>query len=132
MTDNKLTDNEIIKALECCATQFPSGCAKKECPMINECQTDLKAVERFALSLINRQKAEIEALEKNVDDAEAEIEAVKRRCDVALSLMERKEERIKAEAIKEFAERLKAIYGEWLYGHRIDDLVKEMVGDDNG
>ena len=111
-----------------------------------------------ALSLINRQKAEIEVLEmhleeahidikerleeidmldKNLCDAEAEIEDVKRRCDVALSLMERKEECIKTEAIKEFAKRCASVLRPLCYNNdqyylmdeAIYNLVKEMLGD---
>lgn len=59
MTEHKFTDEEVIKALECCQGE---GCA--DCPMIgcptNNCVWDAG----FALDLINRQKAEIERLEK--------------------------------------------------------------------
>lgn len=103
----------------------------------------------------NRQKAELEKREKHIEElneqiehlvsingeAEEEIEDVKRRCDVALSLMQRKEECIKAEAIKEFAERLKAelrdtakidFQGGYYYligVPFVDNLVEEMVGE---
>ena len=53
-----MTDNEIIKALECCGG---SNC--HECP-IEGCTDDIFG---NALDLINRQKAEIERLKKKID-----------------------------------------------------------------
>ena len=56
-----LTDEQIIKALECCAGD--DGC--DVCPMYkpsSECITELQ---EQALDLINRQKAEIERLESD-------------------------------------------------------------------
>lgn len=51
-----MTDNEIIKALECCSNGEP--CAN--CPYQKQCdETDLAEI---ALDLINRQQAEIERL----------------------------------------------------------------------
>ncbi len=79
-----MTDNEIIKALECCEKPVGKGC--KECPLYN---TDCTAINlgAIALDLINRQKAEIEkkdteieilirkkhALRDEVEEKEAEI-----------------------------------------------------------
>lgn len=56
-----LTDEQIIKALECCAGD--DGC--NVCPMYkpsSECITELQGK---VLDLINRQKAEIERLESD-------------------------------------------------------------------
>jgi hypothetical protein len=55
-----MTDNEIIKALECCDGTL-AGCA--ECPNYKNrfCCT----IEKDALDLINRQKAEIEGLKRD-------------------------------------------------------------------
>ena len=106
MIDKKLTDNEIIKALECC--DLPVG----------------ETVLDGALNLINRQKAEIERLQKHIQEG---IDLAKQIPEmVALA---------QAEAIKQFAERLKAdCPANLLVIHfdAIDNLVKEMVGDDNG
>lgn len=38
---------------------------------------------------------------------------------------------IKAEAYKECIEKLKSIFGEWIYSHKTEDLLKELVGEDN-
>lgn len=59
-----MTDNEIIKALECCGS---NGWGEKDerpcdkCPMqdCEDCEVELPD---YALGLVNRQKAEIEKL----------------------------------------------------------------------
>ena len=97
MTDNKLTDEEIIKRLERCVKRGNRNY-----------DTDI------VLDLINRQKSEIERLKT--------------------------ENKIKAEAYKEFAEKLKKdlFYkcGDINYSETcdfrklIDNLLKEMVGEE--
>lgn len=65
MTDKKFTDEEIIKALECC-TKAVSGVRKCEkCPLYTKFQC-LYAIKVYALELINRQKAEIERLNEYI------------------------------------------------------------------
>lgn len=63
-----MTDNEIIKALECCISPL-GGDACDECPFHKEhiCREDSFAIERYALDLINRQKAEIERLKEGMN-----------------------------------------------------------------
>ena len=103
-----MTDNEIIKALECCASECFNAC--DNCPFYKQCEND-EQLSKFALDLINRQQAEIERLRYN-------LEAV---------LNERADH---SEAIKEFAEKL-------CKGRASNDPVviavkaelKEMVGD---
>lgn len=134
-----MTDNEIIKALEClCGNAFDCG----ECPYCScypaPCE---QQVAKDALSLITRQKEGIEWSKNR--DLQAEVS-------------EKLEREIKAEAVKEFAERLKEQDGynnhvfddcasilvpeEYLKGrdekikevwNTIDNLVKEMVGKNN-
>ena len=124
MPDKKLTDSEIVKALECCkSNQGCGGCFfKKEEYCIN-------VLKNLALDLINRQNAKIDTLQKQV------------------RVIGRQVERAKAEAYKEFAELLhcqcesiinqphnenvrpiswKVAYEE--FDEKIDDLLKEMVG----
>lgn len=79
------------------------------------------------LDLIYRQQAEIEKLKE-------EIQITKD----AYTMLQTKNEIIKSEAIKEFAERLKEIvkftddtYECWEIEGYIDNLVKEMVGEYN-
>ena len=112
-----MTDNEIIKALECCATQFVCD----GCPLRNRCK-DLKPNEFYKIisDLVNRQTAEIERHREHIELLDIEHEAIRNK------------------AIKEFAERLKnkklhiedegQIF-KMVHCYEIDNLVKEMVGD---
>lgn len=132
MTDKKLTDSEIIKALECCMDEM--GC-KKGCPCFDPKSKNShctavgdNGLEKLALDLINRIQAENERLKK----------ANEMFTDIGKLYSE-----IKAEAYKEFAERLKmrAInrynefedYQEYPYATitHIDELLKELVGEDD-
>lgn len=111
---DKLTDNEIIMALECCSLPH---CNNRICPMFEnpintkDCITKLSM---NALDLIKRQKAEIERLQnillcfmgalgkvRNVDDIDS-ISMI----PIMTELNKGIRAEIKAEAVKEFAERL--------------------------
>ena len=129
MTDNKFTDEEVVKALECCTSSTTSeacnGCPFSETDI---CEKMSNALEIYALDLINRQKAEIEELNTNLalafDNAKNNtIERIR-------------EHTIRFVAIKEFAERLKRTaflpLGTYIAEHiitdsQIDNLVKEMT-----
>lgn len=114
-------DNEIIKALECCVQNTREACV--ECPIGFEGRDlCLNVAMEEAIGLINRQKAEIERLERVV------------------SIKQKNKQTIKSEAIKEFAKRLKEVMvatHKDINGYRryetedyyIDKLVKEMVGE---
>lgn len=161
MTDHKFTDDDVIKALECC-TNCICNHAKTdtECPLVKMdfCKNYLM---KQSLSLINSQKVEIESLkianEKMYSankEQEAEIERLNKEVDRLsqcvlyhdgiVSDLEKDVFNAKAEAYKEFAERLKANmsniarmeYGGHIYfcvGYDlIDTLVKEMTEVDNG
>lgn len=106
-----MEDREIIKALELCSAD---ECWCDDCPYENLCtDTDIT---KFALDLINRQKSEIERLERHTEMYHE----------------------VRVEAVKEFAERLKeklhlngAVMGSncaIVNDVDIDNLVKEMVG----
>ena len=127
-----MTDNEIIKALECCGNPY-SICA--ECPIKDDhgCNEQLA---KYALDIIKRQQAEIERL-KN------EIQITKD----AYTMLQTKNEIIKSEAVKEFEDRLKnkikiecnpyckptSDYGTGIAIMRyIDNLVKEKVNNEKG
>lgn len=97
----KFTDEQIIKALECCVkTEFISDCAK--CKMFAFDCKDI-FIEN-ALDLINRQKAEIEELKTEIERKKNQNTLLlKKKCkDINTA-----RKIIKSEAIKEFAERLK-------------------------
>lgn len=110
----KFTDEEVIKALECCVGDDFDYC--KECPSLRNkpCQEPMLI---GALDLINRQKAEIERLEEE-----------NRRMKKYYFTHDYHE--CHNEAIKEFAERLKyyfnvdasANFNRW-----IDKKVKEKT-----
>ena len=107
-----MTDNEIIKALECCIHDDYDYC--KECPYLKNkpCHEGLI---QDAFDLINRQKAEIERLERHTEMYHE----------------------VRAEAVKEFAELLKEHirdYHPYYYvidEEVVDNLVEEMVGENN-
>ena len=122
-----MTDNEIIKALEAKYKEATDGYYTHLQYGGKGDEHEEKYLEEFGavLDLINRQKAEIERL-KTSNDA----------LRMAIELCKGWEERAKAEAIKEFAERLKetkgfafGIQGAFITLNSIDNLVKEMVGE---
>ncbi len=90
MTDKKLTDSEIVKALECCCVEH--ACSK--CPYAenNSCGC-INGILKDALDYINRLETENERLNNNISA-------------MAITLRNSAKE-TKAEARKEFAERLK-------------------------
>ena len=103
-----MTDNEIIKALECCAN---GKSCYDVCPFddkfgIISCT---KKLSNATLDLINRQKAEIERLEKEIKDKERayndELCSRKEWQTKCRELLKEKQI-IKSEAIKDFAEEL--------------------------
>ena len=110
--------------------------------MWNSGQNCMNRLYKNALDLINRQKAEIERLtvenkalfeQIRYLDVECErLENLNFDRDVTIGELYIKLEAAKAEAIKEFAERLKADYKNKCMGlsfeRCIDNLVKEMVG----
>lgn len=116
-----MTDNKIIKALELHLSTSLVDC--KECPLyyhkikLNDCQNVLY---KNALDLIKRQKTENEELttlcdmqDKNMLEQKAEIERLQdsnRRLKDDMRMMlnnDNGSEQIRAEAIKEFWEKLK-------------------------
>lgn len=121
----EFTDEEIIKAVECCSEPC---CVCDECPLycvgVNCSSFELH---RYALDLINCQKSEIDSLRADLKRVCAERDA---------HIFTNKF--IKSEAIKEFADRLKekSFQSFGNYGITrdvvevcdIDNLIKEMVG----
>lgn len=124
-----MTDNEIIKALECC-NGWDGRCLN--CPLNREGTNCKEKLNSYAFDLIKRQKAKIESLEKEL-----------MKCKLEKELLYNVSVEKQNIAIKEFAERLKenirnAIdtyynsYGGGYYHAEdtiddIDNLVKEMT-----
>ena len=100
--------------MECCITIEGNSCGG--CPVEKGCITDegVNVLHKHALDLINRQKAEIERYKGVIKRLENDVQTAK------------------AEAVKEFAERLKAEVSHipaWgsVAEKKIDNLVKEMT-----
>ena len=114
-----MTDNEIIKALECCRKDDNNTCYS--CPLY-KAKYCVAVLQKEILNLINRQQTEIMETRRDLLN---EIYA-----------LEHQLETTKAEAIKEFAERLKDKAHLYFLANLfwavsvddIDNLVKEMVG----
>ena len=131
-----MTDNEIIKLLECCKK---SQCSK--CYYSKECDGYTQV--NYALDLITRQQEEIERLESANDEKfrQWDMLAEKTKQQYA-NLYEEAKDILKSESYKEFAEKLKEKSYKTIrnYGLTkdvvevcdIDNLVKEMVGENNG
>lgn len=104
-----MTDNEIIKALE-------NYKGFRLAPYNNYIKGDECILVDDALDLINRQKAEIKRLKRKIEHLESIQEIspeakylVDTKADKVISLLtelNKSQEEIKSEAIKEFAERL--------------------------
>ena len=123
-----MTDNEIMKALRCCADRYCKGCSEQGKANCRE------SIAALAWDLICRQKAEIAEYQKHIDQ------------DIIY------QKAVEVEAIKGFAEKLKEapikmgipLLGlqtkseieEYFNGillqfrDAIDDLVKEMTEDE--
>jgi septal ring factor EnvC (AmiA/AmiB activator) len=145
MTEHKYTDEEVIKALECCASHLY---ACEDCHYLGKC----RLLEKDAIDLINRQKAEISALTSAVDNSTQEFLKLHDKYQDQKAEIERlnaeKYNLIKTykfcmvEAIKEFAKKLGS-YEEVVTTlkdgknivaidvHHIHRLVKEMTGENN-
>ena len=122
----RMTDEQIIKALECCYRKGGTPC--RDCPFnkFEDCNDVLMA--DYVFNLIKRQQEEIDNLREHLKRVCAERDA--RICTNNF---------IKSEAVKEFAERLKEKSFKTIrnYGLTkdvvevcdIDNIVKEMVGE---
>ena len=117
-----MTDNEIIKAMQCVIGNDVkcSECTYQKVLPFPSCR---RMCAKNALDLINRQKAEIERLS-------IESETLVTQLKVAYEQIH-KLNMAKSETIKEFAEELKncfAISGDYLdIINIVDNLVKEMT-----
>ena len=130
-----MTDNEIIKALECCLICADVFVCETQCPFYKKCKSNEELVD-YVIDIINRQQAEIESLQSEIDKqyetAEANIRAEIADGGTSCHWCE---DKVRADAIKEFAELLKEYVYHTSFGTPvvdladIDDAVKEMVGD---
>ena len=142
MPDKKLTDNEIIKALEICST-YKGKCA--DCPaFVKVDRSNCKQVLLGAIDIINRQNEQLKANFdsrqtnecENIDVARFEAEITRQKEEIeelksAINGFRGYEDKIKSEARKEFVDRL--------CEDRVSNdpvvvaakcLLKEMVGEE--
>lgn len=113
-----MTDNEIIKALECCAKSNYFACSS--CSQKQFLKTCKGVTPRDILDLINRQKAEIDKLKIEICALSEKRITFPERLKIVKHAREC--------AIKEFANRLKKIKQMPLITNNdIDTLVKEMT-----
>lgn len=141
-----MTDNEIIKALECCINDDCDNCPDT----FGNCEHNAM---RNSLDLINHQKAEIERLKEEREMLLKECKRCGRRKDKRTRKLKNQLKTARKKAIKEFAERLKKRFYsfeykvntkrttlpldfvkdqmEWIFtsvcAETIDNLVKEMT-----
>ena len=110
----ELKDEDIKKALECCADKDGASC--KHCPYNSDCSKGGIRMLTDSLALINRQQVEIERLKGNL-------------FTISNACMQRRNE-----AIKEFAAKLKcgvSITSGVITCADIDDLLAKMAGEQN-
>lgn len=140
-----MTEAEIMKALECCCDRNITKCIR-ECPMKDFDGECLSAIKCDILALLNRKNAEIERLDKEYDRVfkenvrnQTEVERLKKYLDTecdscACGLIEQRD-KARAEAIKEFAERVTIHFGTYTdkdylrvldMFRLIDQIAKEM------
>ena len=144
-----MTDNEIVKAMDILEKHefFGGQRAGRELWSKKPVDVQDRDVEDFAKDiayikdLINRQKAEIERLQCEIKEKTETIVFLKDQVvgwSIDFRNIKNKVETAKAEAIKEFAERLKKEVAGWYYDFadfddtmdaltEIDNLVKEMT-----
>lgn len=156
MTDKKFIDKETIKALKCMLGMINNdieysincrGCAFEDNALCSEICSD--GIAKAALDLINRQKAEIEALYQINAKSEKEIYELKKELLSKENLEESFKKSVKdfdkrlektvrlerAAAYKKFATRLKenAItkfdWNDYIDIEEVDNLLKEMSGE---
>ena len=152
MANNKLTDEQIIKALECCQKDDCDNCPLSNydgcksllfdgdivLDLINRLKAQNKEFDEkivMQMGLIEYQKAEIERLK----DELAQTEDAFNKIYEINGTYERKIDTIKSETVKEFEERLRKKAHSYFLANliwivEVDDIkevVKEMVGEED-
>ena len=131
MPEKKLTYNRTYNPCDDCLHSFTKN--NQEGSMCKICEFNQ------SLDLINRQKAEIERLEKeNTILSQNADTAFQDGLNEAQDLYaEQVKAEIKSEAYKEFAERIKIRFAgtlqcsSWVIQKAVDNILKELVGEDD-
>lgn len=137
-----MTNKEIIKAFKCC-NLVTYSC--EDCPFHKDekcTANNIGNIEKTIADILDRQQAEIERLKEGCKKLVEKQNLYKENMQAT---REYQIEQAKAEAIKEFAERLMeksintyrydyqndiSIHEKYVTEKDIDNLVKEMVGED--
>ena len=130
--EQPMTDNDIIKALECCHVGKRDHDCKK-CPLYRRVPACVGHLTEAALDLVNRQKAEIERLKAMIEAAEDHYNPLPFK-----GIFDEKIAEVKAEAVKAFSEGLNeyidfitsSFYTEGVVPcikAKIEQFVKEMT-----
>lgn len=125
-----MTDEQITKALEYCSTDVRENTCPK-CAFYKKHRCSILMLNAVS-DIINRQAAEIKSLKQIIDEEDKEILKLQKRIIFWREDLNYQPEKIKSEAIKDFAERLKKEVlidsgFEVLQVGTIDNLVKEML-----
>lgn len=122
MTEKKMTESEIMKALKCLTKQNSTPDDREKCFFMwkeESCFNCHHTVAKNAIDLINRKNAEIERVTKERDNITKTYTEVFDAWQIT-----------RAEAIKEFAERVKETFpnnSHWVRPREIiDQIAKEM------
>lgn len=130
-----MTDKQIMQALNCCTSKSIS-CQK--CPLLSKSNCERELI-HHSFELVNHQQAEIEICSEVIERQDKEIDELNQFANERLDkITERYDRNLKAEAIKEFVDRL-GNYKEYRYNENcdfvpyvklsdIEKVVYEMVG----
>lgn len=130
MTENRLTDNEIIKALESCNALVKMRTCKT-CPLYTFEGCCTAEMLRQTVDLINRQKEELTKNEKIIKAANDLIDCQKKEIERLLQKLQQPQ----SEAVKECLDKIELMDVSesdnyiMVKKNEFDNLVKEMVGE---
>lgn len=130
-----MTDNEIVETLKLCTTQDGSiPCY--DCPRWNDDEQECEGIDYTAtLDLINRQKTEIEELKNYVNRCKSGKEywvkcLLEKPNEAYKEFAERIKMSIKANVVETLCNDAKGVYSAEYVLDDIDNLLKEMVGEE--
>lgn len=113
LTNKKPTDIEIKEALR-----------ERDNGYIIDINKELTTISiGDVIDLINRLEAELKVCNNALDNSI--------KLNTNLNKLITSQEHLKAKAYKECIEKLKSIFGEWIDSYKLDDLLKELVGEKN-
>jgi hypothetical protein len=120
-----MNDNDIIKALGCCIHEPMLNC--RNCPYESSCNMGRSDMQRDVLALVNRQKAEIDRLNHIRAELSKEIDKLRDMVAQNEGVLPRYEQLIKAEANKEFAEKISKIFERFSHVHNYAEKAKRCT-----